>query len=89
MRDRAQPVEALELRELLGETHVVELADRPRREAVAARLLPREPLLLDHHDAVPGVASQYAADAPDGPAPMTSTSNCVSVDRVAGSLTLP
>ena len=51
--DRAQTVEPLELRELVGEAHVVELAHRPGREAVAARLLPGEALLVDHDDAVP------------------------------------
>ena len=71
--DRAQPVEALELRERLGETHVVELADRPRREAVAAGLLAGEALLARRRATRwPRVASQYAAAAPDGPAPTTS-----------------
>ena len=51
--DRSQAVEALELRELVGEAHVVELAHRARRETVATRLLAREALLVDHHDAVP------------------------------------
>ena len=50
--DRAQPVEALELREAVGETHVVELAHRAGREAVAARLLAGEALLVDHDDTV-------------------------------------
>ena len=52
MRDRPQPVEALELRERVGEAHVVELANGPRREPVAARLLAREALLVDHQDPV-------------------------------------
>ena len=38
--------------ERLGQSHVVELADRPRGEAVAAGLLAREALLLDDEHAV-------------------------------------
>ena len=53
VRDRAQPVEALELGELVGEAHVVQLAHRARREPVAAGLLAGKVLLLDHEDAVP------------------------------------
>ena len=58
VRDRAQAVVAQEPRELAREAHVVELADGPRREAVAAGLLARELLLLDHEHPVPGSASQ-------------------------------
>ena len=73
--DRPQPVEALELRERVGETHVVELADRPRSQPVAARLLAREALLLDDEHAVARAPrASSAAAAPDGPAPTTSTS---------------
>ena len=60
-------------RERVGETHVVELADGPRREPVAAGLLPGT-LLLDDEHVVAGAASQYAAAAPAGPPPTTSTS---------------
>src|SRR5438067_2446284 len=44
---RAQSVEALEGFQAIGEPEVVQLADGTRGEAVAARLLPREPLPLD------------------------------------------
>ena len=85
VRDRAQAVEAEELRERLGEAHVVELADGPRREAVAAGLLAREALLLDDEHAVarPRRASTPAA-APAGPRPTTSTSHVGVV--IAGTL---
>ena len=55
MRDRAQAVEAQVLRERLGEADVVELTDRPRRQAVAARLLAGELLLLDDEHAMAGL----------------------------------
>ena len=58
--DRPQPVEALEVGERLGETHVVELAHGPRREAVAARLLAREALLLDDQHPVPALGEPVA-----------------------------
>jgi hypothetical protein len=53
--DRAQAVEALTVAEPLLEAHVDELLHRTRREAVAAGLLPREPLALDHQDPVPAL----------------------------------
>ena len=58
--DRAQTVEALELRERLGQAHVVELAHRPRREAVAAGLLAGEALLLDDQDPVAALGEPVA-----------------------------
>src|SRR6185312_381301 len=54
VRDRAQPVVSERTRQLGPEPHVLELADRPRREAVAAGLLAREALLLDDQHPVPG-----------------------------------
>ena len=50
-----QAVVALELPERLGEAHVVQLPHCPRREPVAARLVAREALLLDHEDPVPAL----------------------------------
>src|SRR2546423_851839 len=49
VRDRAQTVEALEAFETLGETHVVQLAHRARREPVPAGLLAWKALLDDEH----------------------------------------
>ncbi len=52
VRERAEAVEAVEVRESLAEAHVVELPHRSGREPVAARLLARERLLLDEEDIV-------------------------------------
>ena len=55
--DAAQAVVAVVVGgDLLLEPHGPELGDRPRREAVAAGLLPRERLLLDDHHVAPGPA---------------------------------
>jgi len=51
VRDRTQPVEAVELGERVGESHVVELAHGPRGQAVATRLVARKALLLDDEHA--------------------------------------
>jgi hypothetical protein len=69
VRDRAQAVEPLVVARGARRAHVLELAHGPRRQAVAARLLAWEALLLDDEDPVPASASQYAAAAPDGPPP--------------------
>src|SRR5687768_2030818 len=52
-RRRAQPVEAVELLQVVLEPHLVELEHGARRQPVAARLLPRERLSFDDRDAVP------------------------------------
>ena len=49
---RPQPAVAVEPGEPVGEAHLVELVHRPRREAVAARLVARERLALDDRDVV-------------------------------------
>ena len=49
MCGRAQSVVAVELREGLSETHVVELFHRTRRQSVPTGFLAREVLLLQHH----------------------------------------
>ena len=55
MRRRPQSGVSVVLLELVGEAHFVQLVDGPRRQAVAAGLLPREYLALDdsHLVAVP------------------------------------
>ena len=52
VRECAEAVEAVEVRESLAEPHVVELPYRSGREPVAARLLAGERLLLDEEDVV-------------------------------------
>jgi len=47
---RAQSVVAMELRQLIAESHVVDLFDRPRSQTIATRLFPREDPLVNHHD---------------------------------------
>ena len=74
VRDRTQAVEAQELLERLGEAHVVQLADGPRREAVAAGLLAGNCFLSTTSTRWPASASQCAVAAPEGPAPTTNTS---------------
>src|SRR5262249_53941939 len=66
VRDRPEAVEAEELLELWAEAHVVELADRPRREPVSACLLPRELLALDDEHAVPGAPEPVAGRGAGG-----------------------
>ena len=51
--DRPQAVDALEARQLVGQPHVVQLPHCARGEAVAARFLAREALLVDDGHAVP------------------------------------
>ena len=53
-RERPQPVVAVVLGERVGQAHVVELFDGPRGEPVAAGLLPRVVLALDHDDVMAG-----------------------------------
>ncbi len=53
VRDRPQPVEALEVDETLAQAHVVQLANRARRESVSARLLARKVLAFDDRDSPP------------------------------------
>ena len=74
VRDRSQAVEAQELLERLGEAHVVQLADGPRREPVATGLLAGNCFLSTTSTRWPASASQCAVAAPEGPAPTTNTS---------------
>ncbi len=62
-----QPGEAVRAGQGVLESHVGQLAHRPRRQPVAARLLPRELLLLHHHDVPAGVGQPVAARGPGGP----------------------
>ena len=62
--DRPQAVEAVVLGQLVGQAHVLELAHRPGRQAVAARLLAGEALLLDEEDVVAGLGQPVGARRP-------------------------
>ena len=70
----AQAVVAVVAGERIGEAHVVELFDGPRREPVTARLLAGEHFFSTTTTSWPARASQYAVAAPAGPPPTTSTS---------------
>ena len=71
---RAQALVAVPRKQFRAEAHVLELADRPRSEAVPTRLLSGKDLRSSSKTSWPALASQYAQDAPDGPAPITRTS---------------
>src|SRR5262249_47581881 len=51
----------------LTESHVLELMHRPRRQTVAARLVARERLALDHAHRLPGPAEPIRGRRPCGP----------------------
>src|SRR5581483_1461882 len=65
--DRAEPVEALEALQRAGETHVVQLAHGPGRETVAAGLLARETLALDHQHPVAALGEPERGRRPGRP----------------------
>jgi hypothetical protein len=57
----------MELGELVAEAHLVQLVDRARGQAVAARLLPRERLSLDDRDVVPESREPVRSRGAGGP----------------------
>ena len=63
----AQAAVAVGARQGALEAHVGQLAHRPRREPVAAGLLPRELLLLHDHHVPAGVGQPEGARGPRGP----------------------
>jgi hypothetical protein len=65
---RPQPVVAQVLGEGLGQAEVVELADRPGREAVATRLLPGEALALDDEHPATALGQPVGGRRAGGPA---------------------
>jgi hypothetical protein len=60
MRGGPQALEAVEVLEAVGQSHVGQLAHGPGRQAVTARLLPREGLALDDRDLVAGLGQPIA-----------------------------
>ncbi len=67
--DGAQPLEAQVRGQLVGEAEVLELADGPRGERVAAGLVSGERLAVDDEHSVPGVGQPRGGGGPGRPGP--------------------
>jgi hypothetical protein len=66
--DRPQPVVAVVALGDVGlEAHLPDLVDRPRGQAVAAGLVPREGLALQHADVMAGLGQPEPGGAPGRP----------------------
>jgi hypothetical protein len=80
--DGAKAVDAVVVREGVGEPHVVELLDRPRGQPVAARLLAREPLAFDEHGVEAVLGRPVGRRRARGPA--TDHEDVVAMTRARG-----
>src|SRR5205814_7574512 len=67
--DGAETAEAVVAGEVLGQAHVLQLSDGPRRQPVAARLLAGEALLLDEEHVVTGPRQPVRTGRPGRPSP--------------------